>query len=253
MRALVCVKRVIDYTVKVRVRPDKLGVVKDNVKHSINPFDEIAVEEAVRMKEKKAVKEIIAVSIGGPKSVEVLRANALALGVDKAIHVKLPSDADELEPLAVAQILQKIAEKVQPDVIFTGKQTIDDDSCAVPQMLAALMGWPQGVFLSSLAIDGKTAKLSRETDHGVQQQEVNMPAVFSCDLRLNEPRYAKLPEIMKAKKKPLEEIDVKSLGIDITPRLQVVEVADPPTRSAGVKVSSVDDLIDKLRNTAKVI
>eukprot|EP00994_Dinema_validum_P001656 NODE_1341_length_998_cov_120.345627_g1033_i0.p1 GENE.NODE_1341_length_998_cov_120.345627_g1033_i0~~NODE_1341_length_998_cov_120.345627_g1033_i0.p1 ORF type:complete len:274 (+),score=107.63 NODE_1341_length_998_cov_120.345627_g1033_i0:61-822(+) len=253
MRALVGVKRVIDYTVKVRVRPDKMGVVKENTKHSCNPFDEIAVEQAVRMKEAKVVKEIIAVSIGGPKSVEVLRGSALALGVDKAIHVKLPKDEDELEPLAIAKIFQKLTEKVQPDIIITGKQAIDDDSCATPQMLAQLLSWPQATFVSEVSVaDGKLT-LARETDAGVQRLETKMPCVVSCDLRLNEPRYAKLPEIMKAKKKPLEEIDATSMGVDLTPRLQVVQVADPPVRSAGQMVASVDELVAKLKNEAKVL
>lgn len=253
MRALVAVKRVIDYTVKVRVRPDKLGVVKDNVKHSCNPFDEIAVEQAVRMKEAKKVTEIVAVSIGGAKSVEILRGSALALGVDKAILVKLPKDDTEVEALAVAKILKGIVEKVKPDIVLTGKQAIDDDSCAVPQMLAAMLGWSQGTFLSALEVEGKSAKISRETDAGIQKLEIQLPAVLSCDLRLNEPRYAKLPEIMKAKKKPLEEIDIKKTGVDITPRLEIVQVADPPNRAAGKKVKTVDELIDKLKNEAKVI
>lgn len=253
MRALVAVKRVIDYTVKVRVRPDKKGVVKDNIKHSCNPFDEIAVEQAVRMKEKKLVSEIIAVSIGGPKTIEILRGSALALGVDKAILVKLPKDDTEVESLAVAKILKGVVDKVKPDIVLMGKQAIDDDCCATPQMLASLLGWPQGTFLSALEVSGKTAKLSRETDSGVQKLEINMPAVFSCDLRLNEPRYAKLPEIMKAKKKPLEEIDVKATGVDIAPRLDIVEVSDPPSRKAGQKVKTAEDLVNKLKNEAKVI
>eukprot|EP00996_Jenningsia_fusiforme_P003010 NODE_3816_length_911_cov_367.477958_g3510_i0.p1 GENE.NODE_3816_length_911_cov_367.477958_g3510_i0~~NODE_3816_length_911_cov_367.477958_g3510_i0.p1 ORF type:complete len:273 (-),score=75.76 NODE_3816_length_911_cov_367.477958_g3510_i0:91-852(-) len=253
MRALVAVKRVIDYTVKVRVKADKTGVVKENVKHSCNPFDEIAVEQAVRMKEKGLVKEIIAVSIGGPKSVDILRGNALALGVDKAIHVKLASDFDELEPLAVAKILKAVADKVNPDVILTGKQAIDDDSCATPQMLAALLNWPQATFICEMEVEGKHLKIARETDAGVQKLKLSLPAVVSCDLRLNEPRYAKLPEIMKAKKKPLEEIAVASLGVDLAPRLKVVEVADPPTRAAGKKVASVEELVAKLKGEAKVL
>jgi len=253
MRALVAVKRVIDYTVKVRVRPDKLGVVKENVKHSCNPFDEIAVEQAVRMKEKKLLSEIVAVSIGGPKTVEILRGSALALGVDKAILIKLPKDDIEVESLAVAKILKGVVDKVKPDVVIAGKQAIDDDCCAVPQMLASLLGWSQGTFLSALEISGKTAKLSRETDAGVQKLEINLPAVFSCDLRLNEPRYAKLPEIMKAKKKPLEEIDIKATGVDITPRLEIVQVTDPPSRKAGQKVKTAEELVNKLKNEAKVL
>jgi electron transfer flavoprotein beta subunit len=253
MKALVAIKRVIDYTVKVRVRPDKLGVVKDNVKHSCNPFDEIAVEQAVRFKEAKKITEITAVSIGGPKTVEILRGSALALGVDKAILIKLPKDDSEVEPLAVAKILKGIVDKVKPDFVLTGKQAIDDDSCAVPQMLAALLGWSQGTFLSAVAIEGKAATISRETDVGIQKLEIKLPAVFSCDLRLNEPRYAKLPEIMKAKKKPLEEIDVAKTGVDVTPRLQIVQVSDPPTRAAGKKVKTADELVDKLKNEAKVL
>jgi electron transfer flavoprotein beta subunit len=253
MRALVCVKRVIDYTVKVRVRPDKMGVVKDNVKHSCNPFDEIAVEQAVRMKEAKKVTEIVAVSIGGPKTIEILRGSALALGVDKAILIKLPKDDTEVEALAVAKILKGVVDKVKPDIVLAGKQAIDDDSCAVPQMLASMLGWSQGTFLSALAVEGKMAKISRETDVGIQKLEISLPAVFSCDLRLNEPRYAKLPEIMKAKKKPLEEIDVKTTGVDIAPRLEIVQVADPPTRAAGKKVKTAEELMDKLKNEAKVL
>jgi|UniRef100_A0A7S4CA48 electron transfer flavoprotein beta subunit len=253
MKALVAVKRVIDYTVKVRVRPDKLGVVKDNVKHSCNPFDEIAVEQAVRMKEKKILSEVTVVSIGGPKSADVLRPGVLAMGADKAIHVKLPTDDTEVEPIAVAKILQKIAEKVQPDMVIMGKQAIDDDSCASPQMLAALMDWPQGTFACGVEVADNKVKLARETDAGVQNLELNVPCVLSCDLRLNEPRYAKLPEIMKAKKKPFETIDIKDLGVDITPRLKVVEVAEPPTRSAGVKVGSIEEMVDKLKNEAKVL
>lgn len=253
MRALVAVKRVIDYTVKVRVRPDKLGVVKDNVKHSCNPFDEIAVEEAVRMKEKKIVNEVVAVSIGGPKSADILRPGVLAMGADKAIHVKLPDDNTELEPLAVAKILKAVAEKVQPDVVLTGKQAIDDDSCAAPQMLAALMNWPQATFACAVDVKDSKLNLERETDAGVQKLEVNIPCVVSCDLRLNEPRYAKLPDIMKAKKKPFETIDVNDLGVDLNPRLKIVEVSDPPTRAAGVKVSSIEEMLDKLKNEAKVL
>lgn len=253
MRALVCVKRVIDYTVKVRVRPDKLGVVKDNIKHSINPFDEIAVEQAVRMKEKKQVSEIVVVSIGGPKTVEIIRQSALALGVDKGILVKLPKDDSEVEPLAVAKILKGIVDKVKPDIVFTGKQAIDDDSCAVPQMLASMLNWSQGTFLNQLVVEGKTAKIARETDVGIQRLEISLPAIFSCDLRLNEPRYAKLPEIMKAKKKPLEEIDVAKTGVDIAPRLQIISVAEPATRAAGKKVKTAEELVDKLKNEAKVL
>jgi len=207
----------------------------------------------VRLKEKKVLKEIVAVSIGGPKSAEVLRNNALAMGADRAIHVKLPDDNTEIEPLAVAKILKAIAEKEKPDYILMGKQAIDDDSCAAPQMLAALLNWPQGTFLCGMEVAGKTVKVSRETDSGVQNLEINTPCVLSCDLRLNEPRYAKLPEIMKAKKKPLDTIDVKTLNIDITPRLQVVEVAEPPTRQAGVKVASIEELVKKLKTEAKVL
>eukprot|EP00995_Heteronema_vittatum_P007102 NODE_2239_length_812_cov_153.832241_g1566_i0.p1 GENE.NODE_2239_length_812_cov_153.832241_g1566_i0~~NODE_2239_length_812_cov_153.832241_g1566_i0.p1 ORF type:complete len:177 (+),score=100.19 NODE_2239_length_812_cov_153.832241_g1566_i0:33-563(+) len=174
-------------------------------------------------------------------------------GVDKAIHVKLADDNAELEPLAVAKILQKIVDQVKPDVILTGKQAIDDDSCATPQMLASLLNWPQGTFISELETKDGSASLSRETDAGIQQLDIKLPAVISCDLRLNEPRYAKLPEIMKAKKKPMEVIEVASLGLDLAPRLEVVEVADPPTRAAGQKVATVEDLVNKLKNEAKVI
>jgi len=252
-KALVAVKRVIDYTVKVRVRPDKLGVIKDNVKHSCNPFDEIAVEQAVRLKEKKVLGEVVAVSIGGPKAAEVLRNAALAMGADRAIHVKLSDDNTDLEPLAVAKILKALAEKEKPEFILMGKQAIDDDSCATPQMLAALLNWPQGTFLCGMEVKGKKVEISRETDTGVQNLEINVPCVLSCDLRLNEPRYAKLPEIMKAKKKPLETIDVKILGIDVAPRLQIVEISEPPTRQAGVKVATVEDLVNKLKTEAKVL
>eukprot|EP01012_Entosiphon_sulcatum_P065138 TRINITY_DN939_c0_g1_i1.p1 TRINITY_DN939_c0_g1~~TRINITY_DN939_c0_g1_i1.p1 ORF type:complete len:281 (+),score=58.03 TRINITY_DN939_c0_g1_i1:80-844(+) len=254
MRALVGLKRVIDYTVKVRVKPDHTGVIKENIKHSCNPFDEIAVEQAVRMKEKGIIKEITAVSIGGPKAVEVLRGSALALGVDKAIHVKLPDDNVDVEPLVVAKVFKALAAKVQPDLIFLGKLAIDGDNCQTPQMLSALLDWPQALFACNVEVspDGKWLHITREVDSGLQEIKVAVPAVVSCDLRLNQPRYAKLPDIMKAKKKPLEEITIASLGIDVDPRIQIVDISDPPQRKGGVKVKTIEELVEKLTE-AKVI
>ena len=249
MRILVSVKRVVDYNVKVRVKPDGSGVDTANVKMSMNPFDEIAVEEAVRLKEKGVATEIVAVSCGLASSQETLR-TALALGADRAILVE--TDAD-LQPLAVAKLLQAVAGKEQPQVIIMGKQAIDDDANQTGQMLSALLGWPQASFASKLDIAGDRATVKREVDGGLETVEIGLPAVVTADLRLNEPRYATLPNIMKAKKKPLETINPAALGVDVTPRLALLKVAEPPKRQGGGKVADVAELVAKLRNEAKVI
>ncbi|CAJ1454688.1 unnamed protein product [Effrenium voratum] len=255
MRALVAVKRVVDYAVKVRVKPDKTGIDLNNVKMSMNPFCEIAVEEGLRLKEKGHISELIAVSAGPDKASETLR-QALAMGADKAVHLKTDMRTDqELQPLAVAKLLAKIVEKENPTVVLLGKQAIDDDSNQTGSLLAGLLKWPQAGCASKVEVDeGKTSlKVEREVDSGVQEVQIPLPAVITADLRLNEPRYATLPNLMKAKKKPMEVIDAGSLGVDLAPRLQVVQVEEPPTRAGGVKVSSVEELIDKLRNEAKVL
>ncbi|MBK9584706.1 MAG: electron transfer flavoprotein subunit beta/FixA family protein [Alphaproteobacteria bacterium] len=254
MKILIPVKRVVDYNVKIRVKSDQSGVDIANVKMSLNPFDEIAIEEAARLKESGKATEIIAISIGPDKAQEQLR-TAMAIGADRGILVKTdaPIDLGGVEPLAVAKILKAIADKEKPDLIILGKQSIDDDSNQTGQMLAALLGWPQGTFASKLEIGAGSLKVTREIDGGLQTLELKLPAIITTDLRLNEPRYAKLPDIMKAKKKPLDIIDPASLGVDIAPRLSVVKVTDPPIRKGGVKVSSVDELVDKLKNEAKVI
>jgi electron transfer flavoprotein beta subunit len=244
MKVLVPVKRVVDYNVKVRVKADQSGVDLANVKMSMNPFDEIAVEEAVRLKEKGKAKEIVAVSIGPQQATETLR-TALAMGADRGILVK--SDRP-VEPLAVAKLLKAIVDVEHPDLVITGKQAIDDDSNQVGQMLAALLGWPQGTFAHSLELGDASAKITREIDGGLQTVEVKLPAVMTTDLRLNEPRYASLPNIMKAKKKPIEEKSPAELGVDVTPRFKVLKVAEPPKRSGGVKVASVGELLDKLKD-----
>jgi electron transfer flavoprotein beta subunit len=248
MRILVGVKRVIDYAVKVRVRPDKTGVVTDNVQHSMNPFDEIALEEAVKMKEKKLATEVVVFSMGGPKSQEVLR-TALAKGADKAIHVEVPdADSAKLEPLHVARALQKIVEKEKFDLVFVGKQAIDDDACQTGSLLAGLLDWPQGLYANKVEDGGAGhLKVTREIDGGLDTIKVKLPAVLSADLRLNEPRYATLPNIMKAKKKPMEKLSVKDLGVDITPQTKVLEVTEPPVRKAGGMVADVSELIAKLK------
>ncbi|HEX9931449.1 MAG TPA: electron transfer flavoprotein subunit beta/FixA family protein [Allosphingosinicella sp.] len=249
MKLLVPVKRVIDYNVKPRVKADQTGIDLANVKMSMNPFDEIAVEEAIRLKEKGAASEIVVVSIGPAKAQETLR-TALAMGADRAILVT--TDA-EVEPLAVAKILRKIAEEEQPGMIVLGKQAIDDDSNQTGQMLAALLGWPQGTFASKVEVDGTDAvNVTREVDGGLETVRLKLPAVVTTDLRLNEPRYASLPNIMKAKSKPLAQKTPEDYGVDVTPRLTTLKVAEPPKRTAGVKVGSVDELIDKLRETGVV-
>jgi electron transfer flavoprotein beta subunit len=249
MKILVPVKRVIDYNVKVRVKADGSGVETQGVKMSMNPFDEIAVEEAVRLKEKGVASEIIAVSLGLATCAETIR-TALAMGADRGILVE--TDV-ELQPLAVAKLLRAIAQKEGPALILLGKQAIDDDMNATGQMLAALLGWPQGTFASKLTIDGDKAIVVREVDGGLETVELKMPAIVTTDLRLNEPRYASLPNIMKARKKPIETIKPADLGVDPAPRLTTLSVAEPPKRQAGVKVKSVEELVAKLKLEAKVI
>jgi electron transfer flavoprotein beta subunit len=249
MKILVCVKRVVDYNVKIRVKADGSGVDLANVKMSMNPFDEIAVEEAVRQKEKGGVEEIVAVSIGPSQAQETLR-TALAMGADRGILVKADG---VVEPLAVAKILKGVVEAEKPDLVILGKQAIDDDQNQTGQMLAGLLGWAQGTFAYELeAADGR-AKVTREVDGGLQTVELKLPAIVTTDLRLNEPRYASLPNIMKAKKKPLEEKAPADFGVDVSPRLEVLKTVEPPKRSAGVKVASVDELIAKLKTEAGVI
>ncbi|MFK7943833.1 MAG: electron transfer flavoprotein subunit beta/FixA family protein [Paracoccaceae bacterium] len=253
MKVLVPVKRVIDYNVKVRVKADNTGVDLANVRMSMNPFDEIAVEQAIRLKEAGQVEEIIAVSVGVAKSQETLR-TALAMGADRAILVEAAETVDDdIEPLAVAKILKAIIDEEQPGLVLCGKQAIDNDMNATGQMLAALMGWSQATFASELEINGDKAKVTREVDGGLQVIEVNMPTVVTVDLRLNEPRYASLPNIMKAKKKPLDTKTPADLGVDVAPRLSVVTVSEPPARKAGVKVADVAELVSKLKDEAGVI
>jgi len=248
MKVLVPVKRVIDYNVKPRVKSDGTGVDLANVKMSMNPFDEIAVEEAIRLKEKGVATEIVAISIGPAKAQETLR-TALAMGADRAILVTVEQD---VEPLAVAKILVKIAEEEQPGLFILGKQAIDDDCNQTGQMLAALLGWSQGTFASKVEVDGAIAKVTREVDGGLETVELKLPAVVTTDLRLNEPRYASLPNIMKAKSKPLAQKTPQDYGVDVTPRLATLSVREPSKREAGVKVASVDELIDKLRGLGVV-
>ncbi len=254
MKILVPVKRAVDYNVKIRIKADQSGVELANVKMSMNPFDEIAVEEAVRLKEKGIAKEIVVVTIGAPVAQDVLR-TAMAIGADRGILITttLPTDLGGLEPLAVAKILKSICDKEQPNLIIMGKQSIDDDSNQTGQMLAALTGYPQATFASKVDINGDKAHVTREIDGGLETLAVTLPAIITTDLRLNEPRYASLPNIMKAKQKPLETIDSASLGIDTTTRLKMVGLTEPPKRKAGIKVSSVDELIQKLKTEAKVI
>jgi electron transfer flavoprotein beta subunit len=248
MKLLVPVKRVIDYNVKPRVKSDGSGVDLANVKMSMNPFDEIAVEEAIRLKEKGVATEIVAVSIGPAKAQETLR-TALAMGADRAILVT--TDA-EVEPLAVAKMLKRIVEEESPGMVILGKQAIDDDSNQTGQMLAALLGWGQGTFASKVEADGETVAVTREVDGGLETVRLKLPAVVTTDLRLNEPRYASLPNIMKAKSKPLAQKTPEELGVDIAPRLETLKVSEPPKRQAGVKVGSVDELVDKLRETGVI-
>ncbi|MGD8710183.1 MAG: electron transfer flavoprotein subunit beta/FixA family protein [Ectothiorhodospiraceae bacterium] len=249
MKVLVPVKRVVDYNVKVRVKADGSGVETANVKMSMNPFDEIAVEEAVRLKEAGKVEEIIAVSLGVQQCQETLR-TALAMGADRAMLVQ--SD-DELQPLAVAKLLKAIVEREGPELVIAGKQAIDDDNNQTGQMLAALLGWGQGTFACGVELEDGTMTVKREVDGGNQTVRLKLPAVVTTDLRLNEPRYVKLPNIMKAKKKPLDVLTPEDLGVDTTPRVKTLKVSEPPKRQAGVKVESVAELVDKLRNEAKVI
>ena len=249
MKILVAVKRVIDYNVQVRVKEDCTGVVTDNVKMSSNPPDDNAIEEAVKIKESGKATEVIAVTVGEDKAQETLR-KALAVGADKGIHVKVDG---AVEPLAVAKILQKIVDKEKPDLVFMGKQAIDDDCNQTGQMLSALLNWPQATFASKIEIKDKKLEVVREVDEGLETIEINVPAVVTCDLRLNEPRYASLPNIMKAKKKPIEQISASDLGVDTTPRVQQIKVEEPPKRKAGIKVASVAELVQKLKNEAKVI
>lgn len=255
MKILVPIKRAVDYNVKIRVKADNSGVELANVKMSVNPFDEIAIEEAVRLKEAGTATEVVAVSIGPEKAQEQLR-TAMAIGADRGILVQTdaPTDLGGVEPLGVAKALKALVEKENPDLVIMGKQSIDDDSNQTGQMLAALLGWAQGTFASKLELnDGATLKVTREVDGGLETLELKTPAIITTDLRLNEPRYAKLPDIMKAKKKQLDIMSPEDLGIDFTPRLEIVKVEDPPVRQGGVKVESVDALVDKLKNEAKVI
>jgi len=248
LRVLVGVKRVIDYAVKIRVRPDKLGVVTDGVKHSMNPFDEIAVEEAIRMKEKKIAKEVVVVSCGPAQSQETLR-TALAMGADRGIHVEVPQEEMlTLQPIHVSKILAELAKKEEAEIVMLGKLAIDDDSNQTAQMTASLLDWPQGVFCSKIDVKDKALEVTREIDGGLENIKVNLPAVLSADLRLNEPRYATLPNIMKAKKKKIEKMAPKDLGVDTSPRMEVLSVEDPPVREAGAKVADVDELLSKLKD-----
>jgi len=249
MRILVAVKRVIDYNVQIRVKEDATGVNTDNVKMSTNPPDDNAVEEAVKLKESGKAKEIIAITIGEEKAQETVR-KALAVGADRGIHVKADS---YIEPLGGAKILKKVVEKEKPDIIFMGKQAIDDDCNQTGQMLSAMLGWPQGTFASKIEVKDKSIQVTREVDEGLETIEINLPAIVTCDLRLNEPRYASLPNIMKAKKKPIEKLIAKDLGVDISNRIQQLKVEEPPKRKSGIKVSSVAELVSKLKNEAKVI
>ena len=240
MKILVAVKR---------VKEDGSGVVTDNVKMSTNPPDDNAIEEAVKIKEAGKATEIVAITVGEEKAQETVR-KALAVGADKGIHVKTEG---VLEPLAVSKIIQKIVEKEKPDLVFMGKQAIDDDCNQTGQMLSALLNWPQATFASNIEVKDNSLEVTREIDEGLETVEINIPAIVTCDLRLNEPRYASLPNIMKAKKKPIEEINVSDLGIDITPRVQQLKVEEPPKRKAGIKVANVAELVQKLKNEAKVI
>jgi len=249
MKLLVPVKRVVDYNVKVRVKSDQTGIELAGVKMAMNPFDEIAIEEAVRLKEKGVATEIVAISIGVAQCQETIR-TALAMGADRGILVETEVSP---EPLAVAKMLKAIADKEQPGLIILGKQAIDDDMNATGQMLAALLGWPQGTFASKLTIEGGTATVTREIDGGLETVALTLPAIVTADLRLNEPRYASLPNIMKARKKPIETIKPADLGVDPAPRLTTLKVTEPPKRQAGKKVGSVAELVEKLRNEAKVI
>ena len=249
MKLLVTVKRVIDYNVQIRVKADGSGVEKDNVKMSMNPPDENAVEEALRIKEAGKADEIIILSIGNDKAQETIR-TALAMGADRGIHIKTDND---LEPLAISKIISKVAEEEKPSIILMGKQAIDDDCNQTGQMTSALLNWPQATFASKIEIEGQNAIVTREIDEGLERIKVSIPFVASCDLRLNEPRYASLPNIMKAKKKPIDTKDASSLGINIEPRIEQIKVEEPPVRQKGIMVSDVVELVQKLKHEAKVI
>jgi len=249
MKILVPVKRVVDFNVKIRVKPDGSGVELANIKMSMNPFDEIAVEEAIRLKEAGKATEIVAVSIGPAQASETIR-TALAMGADRGILVKTEGS---VEPLAVAKILKGIVEAEKPGLVILGKQAIDDDSNQTGQMLAALLGWAQGTFASKQAIDGDSVSVTREVDGGLQTVKLKMPAIITTDLRLNEPRYASLPNIMKAKKKPIDEKSPADYGVDVAPRLQIVKTSEPPGRKSGAKVASVAELVSKLKNEAGIL
>ena len=249
MKLLVTVKRVIDYNVQIRVKADGSGVEKDNVKMSMNPPDENAVEEALRIKESGKADEIIILSVGNDKAQETIR-TALAMGADRGIHIKTNND---LEPLAISKIISKVAEEEKPSIILMGKQAIDDDCNQTGQMTSALLNWPQATFASKIEIEGQNAIVTREIDEGLERIKVSIPFVASCDLRLNEPRYASLPNIMKAKKKPIDTKEASSLGINIEPRIEQIKVEEPPVRQKGIMVSDVAELVQKLKHEAKVI
>jgi len=249
MKILVAVKRVIDYNVQIRVKEDGSGIVTDNVKMSTNPPDDNAIEEAVKIKETGKATEVVAVTVGEEKAQETVR-KALAVGADRGIHVK----ADGIiEPLAVSKILKKIVDKEKPDLVFMGKQAIDDDCNQTGQMLSSLLDWPQATFASKINVKDGKLEVVREIDEGLETIEIATPAIVTCDLRLNEPRYASLPNIMKAKKKPIEQLNASDLGVDVVPKIQQIKVEEPPKRKAGIKVSSVAELVQKLKNEAKVI
>jgi electron transfer flavoprotein beta subunit len=249
MKILVAVKRVIDYNVQIRVKEDGTGVVTDNVKMSTNPPDDNAVEEAVKIKEAGKATEVVAVTVGEEKAQETVR-KALAVGADRGIHVKTDGT---LEPLAVSKLLQKVVEKEKPDLVFMGKQAIDDDCNQTGQMLSALLNWPQATFASKIDVKDGKLEIVREIDEGLETIQVSIPAIVTCDLRLNEPRYASLPNIMKAKKKPVDQLNTSDLGVDISPRVEQIKVEEPPKRKAGIKVANVAELVQKLKNEAKVI
>lgn len=255
MKVFVPIKRVVDYNVKIRIKPDGSGVDLTNVKMSMNPFDEIAVEEAVRLKEKGIATEIVVATIGPAQAQDVLR-TAMAIGADRGILVQTtaPTDLGGLEPLGVAKTLKTLIEKEQPHLVIMGKQSIDDDSNQTGQILAALLGWGQATFASKVELSGNTsARVTREIDGGLETIDIQLPGIVTTDLRLNTPRYASLPNIMKAKQKPLETLDIASLGVDVAPRTKLVSLSEPPIRKGGIKVDSVDALLDKLKNEAKVI
>jgi len=249
MKILVAVKRVVDYNIQIRVKEDGSGVHTDNVKMSTNPPDDNAIEEAVKLKESGKIKEVVAITIGEEKAQETVR-KALAVGADRGIHVKADS---YIEPLGIAKILKKVVEKEKPDMVFVGKQAIDDDCNQTGQMLAAMLNWSQGTFASKINLKDKAIEMVREIDEGLETLELNLPTVVTCDLRLNEPRFASLPNIMKAKKKPIEQMVAKDLGLDLTNRIEQLKVEEPPKRKGGIKVSNVAELVNKLKNEAKVI